>query len=112
MVLSSQCLPISINPIGRPSDWPHGRLMAGCPVASNGAVLAIISKARWIESSRGASAGGSGVASDRKAVGLATRQAHGWMSGRVERRGVGDHLEGALDRELPWRIGRRQRRGL
>ena len=62
MVLSSQCLPISINPIGRPSDWPHGTLMAGCPVASNGAVLLIISNARWMETSRGASAGGSGVA--------------------------------------------------
>src|SRR2546427_2935513 len=38
------------------SNWPHGTLMAGCPVASNGAVLLITSNARWMETSRGASA--------------------------------------------------------
>ena len=57
-VASSKCLPMIISPAGRPSTRPAGTDVAGWPVTSNGAVLGIISRARAMTSSRGASAGG------------------------------------------------------
>jgi len=51
-IASSPLRPTSIIPTGSPSDIPHGTLIAGCPVMSNGQVLGIISNARVTYSSR------------------------------------------------------------
>src|SRR5258708_33832632 len=50
---SSNFRPMIIIPIGRPTIIPHGMLIAGCPEASKGQVLLIISSARAMYSSRG-----------------------------------------------------------
>jgi len=47
---------------GNPFDMPQGMAMAGWWLMSNGAVLEIISNARWTYSSRLASGAGNGVA--------------------------------------------------
>ena len=57
--------PISINPIGRPSLFPQGTFMPGWPLASNGQVLATMSSARPIYSSRELPSAGIGVARKR-----------------------------------------------
>src|SRR6516162_2394928 len=49
---------------------------------------------------------------DRQTLAHAAGNAHRGMAGRVERRGVRNHLERALDIELARRVGRRQRRRL
>jgi amidase len=59
---SAKRRPMIIIPAGRPPARPAGTEHAGCPVTSVTHVLAIISRARGITSSRGAPGAGSAVA--------------------------------------------------
>src|SRR5262245_19554838 len=71
-VASSYRRPVSISPTGSPPSRPQGTLMPGWPLASNGQVLPIISRARATYSSRGQPGSGSFVATIG-IVGMASR---------------------------------------